>query len=235
MQARTILFVGDILEKLTLERTILERHDVEILTAGHGPDALATALRAGPEVVVVDVVAGDAAGIETCRALKADATARTIPAILVTNAERAGACRSAGADSLVFKPLAQEEVLRAIGRFMALPERSAARCPANLRFSFRTERAEAGQAFSRSLSSAGAFLKSDRPMPSGSRLLLRFHLPGDEREIACTGVVRHTTTEEEAAGAGPGFGVEFVEIASNDRARLEAFVHAQSKRPFAFL
>ena len=72
-------------------------------------------------------------------------------------------------------------------------------------------------------------------MPCGSRLLLRFHLPGDEREISCVGVVRHTTTEEEAVGAGPGFGVEFLELASNDRARLVAFVHSQSKRSFAFL
>jgi uncharacterized protein (TIGR02266 family) len=234
MRARTILFVGDILGGVTLERTILERQDVTIVNGEHGAAAVAAARRAGPEVVVVDVAPPDLAGIETCRALKADGTTRAIPAVLVTPPERAGACRVAGANAVVFKPLAQEELLRAIGRFMALPERSAVRCPANLRFTFRTERGETGQAFSRSLSSAGVFFKSDRPMALGSRLQLRFHLPGDEREISCAGVVRHTTPSEEAAVAGPGFGVEFVEIASNDRARLEAFVQSQSKRPLGW-
>jgi twitching motility two-component system response regulator PilH len=232
MRARTILFVGDILGDLTLQRTILEREDVTIVTEEHGA-AVEAARRSVPEVVVVEVAPPQEAGIGTCRALKADAATRGIPAILVTPAERAGACRAAGADAVVFKPLAQQELLRAIGRFMALPERSAVRCLANLRFTFRTERAETGQAFSRSLSSAGAFLKSDRPMARGSRLLLRFHLPGDEREISCAAVVRNTTASEEAPGTGPGFGVEFLEIASNDRARLEAFVQSQSKRPFA--
>jgi len=41
------------------------------------------------------------------------------------------------------------------------------------------------------------------------------------------------TKGEDAAHAGPGFGVEFVEIGSLDRARLEAFCVSQSKRPFA--
>jgi hypothetical protein len=151
-----------------------------------------------------------------------------VPVLLVTSPERAGACRTAGADALVFKPLAQEEVLRAIRRFVALPERAAARCAANLRFTFRTDRDETGQVFSRSLSSAGAYLKSDHPPPPGARLHLRFHLPGDEHEIACTGVVRHAHDDA-------GFGVEFVEIASLDRARLDAFCVSQSKRPFALL
>jgi CheY-like chemotaxis protein len=227
---RTILFVGDILESLQLERTFLERQDVTIAVAGHGASAIAEAGLHGPELIVIDA-APDGAGIETCRALKADAGTRAVPALLVTSPERAGACRAAGADSLVFKPLAQEDVLRAIRRFVELPERAAVRCSANLRFTFRTDRDETGQAFSRSLSSSGAYLKSDRPPATGSRLELLFHLPGDEREIACGGVVRHTKGEE--AHAGPGFGVEFVEIGGLDRARLEAFCVSQSKRPFA--
>jgi len=166
---RTILFVGDILESLQLERTFLERQDVTIAVAGHGASVVAEAGLHGAELIVIDVAAPDEAGIETCRALKADADTRAVPALLVTSPERAGACRAAGADSLVFKPLAQEDVLRAIRRFVELPERAAVRCSANLRFTFRTDRDDTGQAFSRSLSSSGRRSMS-RTTPAAHRL-----------------------------------------------------------------
>jgi twitching motility two-component system response regulator PilH len=227
MHARTILFIGDILEDLKLERTFLERQDVAIVGVKHGTAAVARAKLAGPELVVIDVSLPDLAGIDTCRTLKTDPATKKIPAVLVTSPDRAERCRSAGADSLVFKPLAQEEVLRAIRRFVALPERAAPRCAANLRFTFQAE-GEPGQAFSRSLSSSGAYLKTDRPMRSGEHLFLRFHIPGDEREISCSGIVRNTTTEEAASISGPGFGVEFLEIARVDRDRLERYVRSQA-------
>jgi len=117
-----------------------------------------------------------------------------------------------------------------VRRFVPLTARRGPRCPVNLRFSFEGA-GGAGQAFSRDLSACGVFLKNDRVLPPGQRLSLRFRLPGDEAEIACGGIVR--STDGTGRGLPPGFGVEFLDLAEEDRVRLERFVGGFARRSLA--
>jgi CheY-like chemotaxis protein len=225
-----ILFVG-MDAALLGESSFLQRNDVRVVPAKHGKEALDVAKREAPCLVVVDVEPGGRSGFTTCALLKNDPTIRKVPVVLVLHREDAGSWRETGATTLVFKPVAQEDLLDTIRRFVAVPERRAARCHANLRFTYSTG-GETGQAFSRVLSSSGVYLKSDRAPRCGAELTLRFHLPGEKNEIACSGVVRTTTSEEATSSAGPGFGVEFETIDGPDRGRLARFVESHGERSF---
>ncbi len=65
----------------------LERAGHYVLTAGDGEEALATARRELPDLVVSDFQMPRMNGLELCRALHADARTRAIPVILVTSRE----------------------------------------------------------------------------------------------------------------------------------------------------
>jgi Tfp pilus assembly protein PilZ len=76
------------------------------------------------------------------------------------------------------------------------------------------------------VSGGGAFLRSDMLFEVGEELLLQFSLP-DGRQIRARGRVVRTTREvrdpaDERGERVSGMGVEFVELASEDRDAIDA-------------
>ena len=71
------------------------------------------------------------------------------------------------------------------------------------------------------LSVGGAFFVQTIPLPVGTRVTLKFELPGDKHEIACEGDI--------VSAKELGMGVQFVGLADADKARLEKLVAKLSK------
>lgn len=71
------------------------------------------------------------------------------------------------------------------------------------------------------LSVGGAFFVQTIPLPLGTRVTLKFELPGDKQEIACEGDI--------VSAKELGMGVQFVGLADADKARLEKLVAKLSK------
>jgi hypothetical protein len=99
----------------------------------------------------------------------------------------------------------------------------------NLRFSYRVADGW-GQAFSRDVSVNGAFLKTDRILPLGTRIEVQFRLPGVWEEIRCHGVVRNTLVSDGHAAQLGGFGIEFEGMRETDVERLELFIERHVRR-----
>ena len=68
------------------------------------------------------------------------------------------------------------------------------------------------------LSVGGAFFAQTVPTNVGTRVSLRFTLPGDTAEIACTGEIISN------AEKGLGMGVRFLDLKEDDRARIEKLI-----------
>jgi uncharacterized protein (TIGR02266 family) len=66
------------------------------------------------------------------------------------------------------------------------------------------------------LSVGGAFFAQTIPLPLGTRVALKFTLPTETVEVACQGEI--------VTAKDFGMGVAFVEMAADDRKRLEAIV-----------
>lgn len=74
------------------------------------------------------------------------------------------------------------------------------------------------------LSVGGAFFAQTIPLPLGTRVELKFEIPGDPVEIRCKGEI--------VTAKDLGMGVSFVDLKSGDRARIEMLiskVQAQSR------
>ena len=130
MAARVLVVDDD--EKITsFLRRALAYEGYQVDVAGGGSSALAQALKAPPDVVVLDVMMPGLDGLEVCRRLRAGGD---VPVLMLTArdevADRVQGL-DAGADDYLAKPFALEELL---ARLRALLRRRDASAPQVLRF-----------------------------------------------------------------------------------------------------
>ena len=96
--------------------------------------------------------------------------------------------------------------------------RASARLPVEM---WVEEITDGSQVFRRAgnLSRGGLFLDHTIPVPVGTRVHLRFTLPGDNSPMTVTGEVVSISPKNSL-----GMGVKFVEVTEDDRKRVEAYL-----------
>lgn len=75
----------------------------------------------------------------------------------------------------------------------------------------------------RDLGERGALIETRQAFAKGGILSLRFQLPGSDRLISVTAIVRHAETPTR-------IGVEFLDLSADDAASLRAFVGETAAR-----
>ncbi|NVO15040.1 MAG: response regulator [Rhodoplanes sp.] len=146
-----ILAVDDAPENLEILRTRLEARGYQVITAADGEEGLLRARAEAPDLVLLDVMMPKLDGIAVLKVLKADATLRFVPVVLVTakaDSRDVVAGLEAGADDYLTKPFDQAALVarvRSLLRIKALNDLSQAQA-AQL-----AEQAEALAAANRSL------------------------------------------------------------------------------------
>ncbi|MFP6638925.1 MAG: TIGR02266 family protein [Myxococcota bacterium] len=76
--------------------------------------------------------------------------------------------------------------------------------------------------FSRDINQGGLFIETVRPLPLDSEVTMRFNLPGGHSPIETVGRVVRTSEGDE--GDPPGMGLEFDQLADDDRIRIDQLV-----------
>ena len=105
--ANRILVVDDEEDLLELVRYNLQKDGYRVECVGTGEDALKSARREPPELIVLDIMLPSVDGLEVCRRLKADAKTRDVPIIMLTARSEEGDMISGlerGADDYIAKP-----------------------------------------------------------------------------------------------------------------------------------
>lgn len=225
---RAVLIVSESPTGALFDSEFLCQPEIRLLTAYPDEQAVEIARREQPRLIIEDLASPGHAGLAFCAELAEDASTRSIPLILVVPADLWEQAGSTGADVLLGKPLEHREFFDAVRRFLPLPGRGTERLSINLRFIFRSG-SQVAQAFSRDLSTKGAFLKTDRMLPLGTRLDLRFFVPGVQEEIHCRGIVRSTSSPQSTGELG-GIGLEFEDLSADDRKLLETFLNHHQQR-----
>lgn len=118
-----LLLVDDSQTILHLEQSLLKDR-YELFLATNGKEAVEAAHRLKPDAVLMDYSMPVMNGVDALRALKADATTRHVPVIMVTSETAPGvlqSCREAGCQGIVHKPIDGPTLFRALA--LALPGR----------------------------------------------------------------------------------------------------------------
>lgn len=120
--ARSVLLVDDDPSLLEVLATVLDLAGFVVTTADSGDAALAQLHAAPPDVLVCDVVMPGTDGLEVCRRVRADASTRGLPVVLLTAhggpRDRAAGV-AAGCDAYLTKPFSPRhlvEVIEGVGR-----------------------------------------------------------------------------------------------------------------------
>ncbi len=102
----------------------LRHHGHEVLTASNGEDALATALRDLPDLVLLDIRMPRLTGYDVCRRLRADPTTQDIPiAFLSAKGQETEiqAGMDAGATDYILKPFAPDQLINRVALLLGQP------------------------------------------------------------------------------------------------------------------
>jgi CheY-like chemotaxis protein len=121
--ATRVLYIEDTAVNVTLVAAMLRRRPgVRLSVAGTGTAGVATAQAERPALVLLDLHLPDIDGHEVLRRLRADATTRDTPVVIVS-ADATGGARdellAAGASRYLTKPLAMADLLAAVDELAA--------------------------------------------------------------------------------------------------------------------
>lgn len=122
MADKTILAIDDESDILLIIRTALESEGYKVLTASNGPDGIASAKEAKPDLIVLDVMMPDMDGFEVLRRLRADDATLDIPVVMLTGLSDKDRIKSAldmGVSHYIVKPFELDDFLRVVGRAMS--------------------------------------------------------------------------------------------------------------------
>ena len=105
---KKILLVDDSTTTLMMEKMVLSRGEYDLVTAKDGEEAVATAAREQPDLILLDIVMPRMDGFEACRRLRESEKTQDIPIIMVTTrgeAENIEHGYELGCNDYVTKPI----------------------------------------------------------------------------------------------------------------------------------
>jgi len=111
--AHKILIVDDVPMNLKLLADVLTARGYEAVTAKTGEEALKRISDDAPQLVLLDVMMPGMSGYEVCQAIRADASTRMLPVVLITALDPSERAKGldCGADDFITKPVNQQELL----------------------------------------------------------------------------------------------------------------------------
>ncbi|WP_243372494.1 response regulator [Geotalea sp. SG265] len=225
-----VLLVDDVNMFLEIQKGFLKRSTVTILTAKDGAEALAVIRAKRPDLVFMDLHMPNMGGAECCSAIKADPGLKSTTVILITTAGKAddeAACRKAGCDGFITKPLDRNIYLELARHYLPVIDRREERlhCSTKVRFTI----------FSVSLSGEicdisnhGAYIAADYTIEINAVVNVIFALPGNGAIIQAKGRVAWLNTSEtrRKKSLPEGFGIEFLDLPLEAKAALNEFIAA---------
>jgi uncharacterized protein (TIGR02266 family) len=235
-ERKKILLADDLDVFLEMERNFLQRDDLDLLIARNGNTALAMIREQAPQAAFLDLKMPGLSGLECCRRVKADAALSATAIVMVADAgrpEQVKACREAGCDELLFKPINHDEFLAMVGRYLDLEVRRGRRIKAKVRVYYGPQPQKLLSEFSVDMSMGGLYLRTDFPLPVDERLTIRFSLAEDHRLVSCQARVAWINEKENPRKPTlpPGMGVQFIDMSLKDVKSLKRFFDYNELEP----
>jgi signal transduction histidine kinase/CheY-like chemotaxis protein len=119
----TVVVVEDDRRSFDLLRVYLEGVGARVVSARDGQEGLDTVRRLSPAGVVLDILLPGIDGWEVLAQLKADPATAAIPVVVVSMLDERGRGFALGAAEYLVKPVSKDQLLAALYRAAAIPER----------------------------------------------------------------------------------------------------------------
>jgi len=122
LQGKRVLVVDDDVRNIFAMSSVLERHGMNVVTAGNGQEAIdKVGLDPGIALVLMDIMMPGMDGYETMRRIRVDPESRALPIIAVTAKAMKGdreKCLEAGASDYIAKPVVTDQLLGVLRQWL---------------------------------------------------------------------------------------------------------------------
>jgi CheY-like chemotaxis protein/HAMP domain-containing protein len=122
LRNKRVLVVDDDVRNIFALSSVLERHGIEVVTAGTGAEAVdKVAIDADIDLVLMDIMMPGMDGYDTIRAIRSTPDARTLPIVALTARAMKGdreKCLEAGASDYLAKPVVTDQLLGVLRQWL---------------------------------------------------------------------------------------------------------------------
>jgi CheY-like chemotaxis protein len=223
MTKRLVLIADDLKLFLAIERTLLEKGGLDVVTAETGDEAIDRARRRPPNLVLLDLEMPGRDGADTCAAMRRDPALASTPIIIMTargsNSARER-CLEAGCTEFVVKPEHPKELLGLVARVLAARRRKAAW----ISVVFSIHGNPGGRQFvgrAADLSATGLLLVTSKHLEVDNVIEVEFVVPKNHQTVRTRG--RITRARPTAIGTVET-GVHFLDIGPGDQEAILEYV-----------
>jgi len=230
-----ILISDDVNLFLEMQGFLFQRHNIEVLVAENGEEAMEMIAGEKPGLIILDLHSPKVAGDVCCRRVKSDPVHRDIPFVLMANAqweEEVRRCREAGCDEIIYKPLNRDHLLKTVCEYLGIANRRARRTKTFLAAFYGPVAGENLSGTCRDLSLGGVFVESAAHVHLGDVVRMLLQLPGQEEAVRCVGRVAWINAPDRPSKADfpPGFGVQFTETSARGRKAMGLYLERLRRR-----
>ena len=233
---RAILISDDVNLFLEMEESLFRRHDIGLLVAHSGQEALKLIERERPDLVLLDLHLEGMDGDEVCRRVKENPDLQEIPFVLMPRAnwdEEVKRCRLARCNEIIYKPINRSHLLKTTRELLHIADRARSRMASDINAYVGVEAGESISALCLDLGAGGAFIKSRVVFPLGSRVRILLNPPEWEKSIRCRGRIAWVNTP--GSPVKPefpmGFGVQFTDMGEETLAEINQLLNEGEDGP----
>ena len=225
---KKILLVDNSNVCLEIEQELLRRLPVKIFHAANGMQALELALKLRPDLVCMDLDLPEMDGAACCAAIKEEPSLSGTRVVLMAQQleQKMAACRVAGCDAIIRKPLDRKEFTSVTRTMLAVNNRLEERIPCRATVTCRLEKAVFCGTLE-DISIKGIFVGSRCEVKIGARLALKFVLPtggAGTIETAARVIWVNSGRGRRNLQLPVGFGVEFENIGEKEAGQINEFM-----------
>lgn len=224
---KKVLLVDDVKLFLAMEKSLLNRQNLQIFTAGSGPEAVDIHKKEHVDLILLDLNMPDMNGDEVCRIIRSSESLKAVSIIMVTTSpkkEDIEACLNAGANDYIAKPINATELLNKVGKYLNIEHRQSLRVLSRIEVKAQKENREF-LAYAVNISTSGMLLESADNVSIGDTIKTSLFLPGIFHAINLEGTVVRKV--ENDAGKMPNYGVKFLNVTEVDRGVIEMYVNSK--------
>jgi len=225
MSMGTILLVNGVKLHQEVLKEFLRLSPVRVVTAGNGAEALESARRELPDLIVMDMMMPEMDGLRCTAHIKGHRSIKALPVVLLGNcADPAaeGRCRRAGCNGYLPHPVLGKDFLDLLHTFLPAVERRKVRMPCSLPVTVKTD-GEFVTGVSSDIGMGGLFVSSGCAIVKESAVVVSFRVPVSTYALTVVrgrvAWVKHGS-DNFGASIPEGFGVEFLEILGEGLDRL---------------
>lgn len=207
-----------------LSSALFRRRECVLDVASSGAEALTSADKATPDLVLYDALVTDFSPEDFVQALHSSAGGEDTPVLVLLQqgeAAREKTILQAGANAVLFRPTRDVDLNAKVCELLGISLRRHVRTFVKMKVD-ATVGATTAFATISDISLGGVMIETDHPITVGEIIKLSFFLPNDDDAITVISkVVREVPKED-----GQGYGCQFMDLTDSSRKRIHDFVTA---------